>query len=210
MKPAVPHVKFEGKCADLKGAIYDCSETKQSDAHVTTTRNIAEYVGACYAQGADVKRSIQALEALEFTDPPDPPEGASRAQIRRWEKGVDELAKRESKLNENLRTLFALVWGQGTDPMKARIRSLPENAAMERESNTMELIKSIRNVMYSYQSVHYRCESIHDALKQFWHLHQGKTHSCQQYLEELENCTAVINHCGGLIDVFPGIIDHLY
>ena len=127
-----------------------------------------------------------------------------------WEKRVDELTKRESKLEENLRTLFSLVWGQCTDPMRARIRSLQEYEAMEEESDSLALIKCIRNVMYSYQSVTYRCESIHDALKRFWHLHQGKLHSCQQYLEELENCVAVVDHCGGLIGVFPGIIDYLY
>ena len=210
IKPVIPHVKFEGKCAGLKGFIYDCSDNKQADAYVKTTREIAEYVGSAYAQGADVTRSIHALEALVFDDPPDPIEGATRTDIRKWEKRVDELIKRESKLEENLRSLYSLVWGQCTDPLRAKIRSLEEYAAMEEESDSLALIKSIRNAMYSYQSVTYRCVSIHHALKRFWQLHQGKMHSCQQYLEELENCVAVIDHCGGLIGVFPGIVDYLY
>ena len=52
--------------------------------------------------------------------------------------------------------------------------------------------------------------SIHDAHKRFWQLHQGKTHTCQQYLEELENCLAIVDHCGGLIGAFPGLIEYLY
>jgi hypothetical protein len=37
--------KFEGKCEDLKGHIYDCSNARQSDMFVKTTKEIAEYVG---------------------------------------------------------------------------------------------------------------------------------------------------------------------
>jgi hypothetical protein len=178
IKPVIPHAKFEGKCAELKGFIYDCSDNKQADAYVRTTREIADYVGTAYAQGADVKRSIQTLQALEFIEPPDPPEGASRTQIRMREKRLDELIKRESKLEENLRSLFSLVWGQCTDPLRARIKSLEEYAEMEEQSDSIALIKAVRNAMFSYESVRYRCESIHDALKRFWQLHQGKHHSC--------------------------------
>jgi hypothetical protein len=37
--------KFEGKCVDLKGHIYDCSDTSQSHIFMKTTKEIAEYVG---------------------------------------------------------------------------------------------------------------------------------------------------------------------
>ena len=32
--------KFEGKCTDLKGHIYDCSDARQSDQFMKTTREI--------------------------------------------------------------------------------------------------------------------------------------------------------------------------
>jgi hypothetical protein len=88
--------------------------------------------------------------------------------------------------------------------LRAKIRSLEEFSANKEESDSLALVKSIRNAMYSYQSVLiYQCVLIHNALKRFWQLHQGKLHSCQQYLEELENNVAVIDHCGGLIGAFP-------
>ena len=40
--------KFEGKCDGLKGHIYDCSDTRQSDQFTRTTKEIAEYVGRTY------------------------------------------------------------------------------------------------------------------------------------------------------------------
>ena len=36
--PFIPRVpKFEGKCVDLKGHIYDCSDVRQSDQFTKTT-----------------------------------------------------------------------------------------------------------------------------------------------------------------------------
>jgi hypothetical protein len=45
--------KFEGKCEDLKGHIYDCSDARQSDIFVKTTKEIAEYVGRTFKKGSD-------------------------------------------------------------------------------------------------------------------------------------------------------------
>ena len=39
--PLIHQPKFEGKCDGLKGHIYDCSDAKQSDVYVRTTKEIA-------------------------------------------------------------------------------------------------------------------------------------------------------------------------
>lgn len=55
---AIPRpAKFEGKCDDLKGYIYDCVDGKQADAYTKTTKEIAEYVGRTYKYGSDARRS---------------------------------------------------------------------------------------------------------------------------------------------------------
>ena len=47
-KPVVQQLKFEGKCAELKGCIYDCTDSKQADVFTKTTKEIANYVGTTY------------------------------------------------------------------------------------------------------------------------------------------------------------------
>ena len=47
-RPTTKQPKFEGKCEDLKGHIYDCSDSRQSDMSVKTTKEIAEYVGRTF------------------------------------------------------------------------------------------------------------------------------------------------------------------
>jgi hypothetical protein len=42
-------LKFKGKCTDLKGHIYDCTDVRQSEQYTKTTKEIAENVGWTYS-----------------------------------------------------------------------------------------------------------------------------------------------------------------
>ena len=42
---------FEGKCAKLKGHhVYDCSDARQADLFIKTTKEVAEFLGRTYKQ----------------------------------------------------------------------------------------------------------------------------------------------------------------
>ena len=43
--------KFEGKCDDLKGHIYDCSNVRQPDIFMKKTKEIGELVRRTYKYG---------------------------------------------------------------------------------------------------------------------------------------------------------------
>jgi hypothetical protein len=53
--------KFEGKKEDLKGHVYDCSDARQSDIFVKTTKEIAEYVSSNIKYGSDARLAIEDL-----------------------------------------------------------------------------------------------------------------------------------------------------
>ena len=93
VKPFIPRAaKFEGKSTDLKGHIYDCSDARQSDQFIKTTREIAEYVGRAYKYGGDARLAVETLTIPRIVTPPDPAEGASKGEERIWEKSIDKRA----------------------------------------------------------------------------------------------------------------------
>jgi hypothetical protein len=47
-KPIVRQPKFEGSSEDLKGHVYDCSNSRQADMFSKTTKAIAGHVGKTY------------------------------------------------------------------------------------------------------------------------------------------------------------------
>jgi hypothetical protein len=78
--PRVP--KFEGKCPELAGHIYDYSNARQAaDKYTKTTREICEYVGRTYKFGADTKVALQTLKKPVFQDPPDPRHAYTDTQV---------------------------------------------------------------------------------------------------------------------------------
>ena len=78
--------KFEGKCADLKGHINDCSDVRQSDQYTKTTKEIAEYVGTTYRYGGDTRLAVETLQMPALAEPTDPSDGATKTATKIWEK----------------------------------------------------------------------------------------------------------------------------
>ena len=141
----VIRTKFEGKCDKLKGYIFDCADSRQADQFMKTTKEIAEYVGSTYRHGGDARRMIETLEKPILSLPPDPPDDASRSAVRLWEKRVDEVAKREAFIQENLKTIFSIVWGQCSDIMRQKLEALEEFAEISNSLDGIALLKAIKD-----------------------------------------------------------------
>jgi len=70
--------KFEGRCEDLKGHVYDYANPRQAaDQYTKTTHEICEYVGRTYKYGADTKTALENLTVPVLAEPEDPPANAS-------------------------------------------------------------------------------------------------------------------------------------
>ena len=56
--PPRTSTKFEGRCTELKGFIYDHGEHKHADQFITTTREIQNYVGRTFKNAGDITAAI--------------------------------------------------------------------------------------------------------------------------------------------------------
>ena len=61
-KPTVREPKLKSKYDDLKGNIYDSSDSKQPDIHPETIKEIAEYVERAFDHGGDIRLAVEKLE----------------------------------------------------------------------------------------------------------------------------------------------------
>ena len=69
---------FEGEIEALKGHIYNLIGSKSADLFITTTKQIAGYVGRTYTQGGDIRLAVEnlTLPALQGPTAPTTTEGA--------------------------------------------------------------------------------------------------------------------------------------
>ena len=197
--------KFEGKCDDLKGYIYYCSDARQADLFAKTTKEIAEYVGRTYKYGGDIRLVVENLALPTLAVPDDPPDGASRTVQQIWEKNVDEYVKRSNYLSENVKTLYSLVWGQCTDIMRQKVEALGNFETMSSDGDGLELLRAIKDMSFNFQSQKYVPHSLHESKHRFYMCSQGRHLTTQAYLEYFQNMVDVIEHSGGSIGHKPGI-----
>jgi hypothetical protein len=119
------HPRFEGRCNELKGHIYDYFDKRQTDGYTKTTGEIAEYIGRAYRHGADIRAALGHIDMpMTWSQPADPAIEATQTETKLWELQCVEFSKRLSKYEENLGSAYSLIWGgQCTD-------ALGENSAL--------------------------------------------------------------------------------
>jgi hypothetical protein len=111
-----------------------------------TTKAIAGHVGETYRYGNDVRLAVQNLTATVMDVPKDLADTATNAQKRIWEKKIDEFVKRE----QNMQTLYSLIWGQCSDVMQARVEALSNYDTMSESGDSLALLKAIKAQAYNF------------------------------------------------------------
>ena len=213
--PGVPNMvprqtKFEGRCEDLKGHIYDCSDVRQSDIFAKTTKEVAGYVGRTYKYGSDVAVAVEKLAQPIIKIPEDLAKNASETEKYVWKKEVDEYVKQKSYLKQNMKTLYALVWGQCTDIMKQRIEGTTEFETLSNERDGLGLLKTIKNMVFNFQSQKYLPQALSESVRRLHNCVQTKHMTTQVFMERFQNLVDVIEYSDGSIGMHPGILKALF
>jgi hypothetical protein len=117
-----------------------------------TTKAIAGHVGKTYRYGNDIWLAVQNLTTTVMDVPKDLADTATNVQKRIWKKKVDEFVKRELYFEENMQTLYSLIWGQCSDVMQARVEALSDYDTMSESGDSLALLKAIKVQAYNFQS----------------------------------------------------------
>lgn len=202
----IPRTRFEGRCTELKGHIYDLKPIGQSDNFMKTTREIGLYVGRTYSDGSDIKLAVETLEMPTFVMPADPPDDAGRGVVLAWENRVKAHSKRLLNYESNVKTLFSLVWGQCTEALQAKVEADTNYNNMAKvPQDGIQLLKIIKDIAFDYQSQKYLAHAISDAVFKFWTFQQGNLPTTEYY-ERFKNHLKVLEHVGANIADHPGLI----
>jgi hypothetical protein len=176
--------KFEGRCKELEGYVYDICGAQQANQYMKTTEEIGLYVSQHYSHGADIGTAVQTLARPVIKDLADPAPDASLAVKKRWEDQLKRWNQRMDTLEENISKLYNLVWGQCSDALRAKIESQPEFARIrDYPMEGIELLKLIKTISFKFEPQVYKPLAIDDAMRKFMSARQGKQMQAAEYLE---------------------------
>lgn len=160
-------------------------------------------LGTTYKYSGDIKLTLENLARPTLIAPADPAENASQGAICLWEKCLDEFMKRESMLEENIKTAYSLIYGQCSDALRQRLEGCENHETTTSSMDAIGLLKNIKSVMYKYNGMKYPKQALHEACQQFYHFYQTPTMDCQTYQQMFNSLVQVIEHCKGEIGQDP-------
>jgi Zinc knuckle len=193
---------FVGKTEALKGFIYDYGDHRQADMFIQTTKEVAELVGRTMTYGNDIANSIINFNIPTLTEPPEPvpvPPSTtiSKAQDRIWDKQLVEFVKRTNHLKENVKTLYAIVWGQCTDSLQEKVKAMSTYDKLVQNGEGIELLKSIRDIVYKREREKNPWHTWYEANLQLYLFRLGPNMPNQDYFQRFQNLVDVVEQCGG-------------
>ena len=194
--PTIPRQRFDGATEELKGHIFDLVGSRSADLFIKSKKAVANYVGRTYQHSGDIRRAIETLTLPTIPLPTAPvadPMPPLLAAI--FSEQVKEYVKQTSRLQENIKRLWALVWGQCSDTIRTRLQALDTYENMHAASDGLRLLVAIKDLMYNVQEQKYVPLSIHLAKRQFFLLSQGRN-TVGEYYEQFKNQTDVLDHIG--------------
>ena len=221
-----PRQHFEGEIPELHGKTYELVGNKSADLYTETTKHVASYIALKCQHGGDIRRVVETRARPMITAPnrttvatqlgiPETTlmgDGETAQTIvdplvqMMFAEEVTEHVKRTRKLDENIKFLWTVLWAQSSQAVRNRLEVLNNYETMKQDSNGLELLVAIKDLLYNVQDHKYVPLSIHLAKRQFYLNSQGRFVSVANYYEQFNNTIDTLEHCGASLGEDDGII----
>jgi hypothetical protein len=186
----VPKDKFTGRSDDLQGYIYDITTSKGGVAYKRTTEEIARRVGEKYTNvGAYVRTAIMTLNLPAPTRTTVPiatgePPVIDAVEQEIFKEKIRMYVKTEAAIEVAMKSLYDLIWGQCAESLRSRLRGDDQFTTYSTTADSLSLLKSIRAEMTGLRDKQYLSHALHQIMRDFYSLFQGKHRSNQESYDE--------------------------
>ena len=202
-----PSDKFKGNEDKLAGHIFDCSDYRQADTFVNTHKRIADYVGAEYREGGDIRSSLIHEAKIQIPIPLNPPVAdpanpTSDEQVAKmiFKGELDTYVKRKSILNQNIQKTYALVIGQCTDLLQSKLKQQTKWLSISQDQDAIALLSLIKTITFRFEDQKFLPLALYQAKTSLYSLRQGNMTN-HEYLQRFQTLVDVaMSYHGQLYD----------
>jgi len=203
----IPRAKsvFKGNTAGMNGHVFQCfNERDDKKQFAKTVEILGEYMAKNLKFPGDLAPLTRDL-TLSFIPRPQHLDDDERdpLTIAIWKKNVDSYCVRVDYLESNLKTIFAVIYGQCSESMKAKLKSLDNFEEKERACDCVWILMAIKGITYRFEGQRFPYLSLDDARTNYYTFRQGPDESLADYLENFRNRVDVLEHYGGSIGENP-------
>ena len=200
--------KFRGDTEEMNGNVFECFDEQADRRQYAKTMEALEGYAKKHLRFPDDLSSIFAdtMSTPTLLEPNDPITPATRTSEMIWAEEVKEYVKRVRELRSSLATLHAVIWGQCSEAMKAKIKSHEDYCSRTEANDCVWILKQVKAVTQQFDSKRNGFISLLDARTRFLTCKQGNSQTCNEYLDTLKGWADTIEYYGGTVAENHGLV----
>ena len=177
---------------ELSNCVFHCGARAMTD-YQDNLKRLAKYVGSTFKLGGDLRASILKGSIMGSARPTDPAASASTIEEEIWRIEITEYIKTKNKLAAQLKKVYALIWGQCSDYMRARVKTMPLYLTFSGDQDPLELLGSIKSLTYEYDVKENPIKALRKNESKLIRFYQGRDMSLTVYFERFKNLVLVMD-----------------
>ena len=189
-------------------------ECNNRSMYTTTLQYLGMYVDKNMTYSNDLIPVYRDLEAPEIPLlPGESPKNADRKETALgkllWNEEVKLYTKRVEKLKDNMSAIYAVVWGQCSEPMHAKLQSKDQLDIKDKERDCIWLQQVIKSIMYMFEGQAYIFDAMCSARKTLELYRQSDGQTLSDFYNNFKSLVEAFGHYGGSIGTDKGLIDYV-
>ena len=199
---------FRGNTKGMNGHVFQVFNERENKQQFTkTVEMLQEYAIKELDYASDLYPMFNNISQPELEDPPEEPKDKNNAtRVRIWERKIDKYVEREIELEENLKKIFVIIWGQCSDAMRAKITANDEYESKARNGDCVWLLTTIRAISNRFEGEKNIFLAIDDARSAIGAYRQAKNQTNHEYYVQFKYLVDAFESYGGSIGVDPILI----
>jgi hypothetical protein len=159
-------------------------------------------------------KGVETLTSPKMTQPASPEHfGTDKCDATAsyvWQAELKEFMRDKKEIAKQTQQLYALVIGQCTDALVARVEAHPKFATVADNRDGIALLIIIKSICFNFQDQKYVPQSVFETKRRFYSLKQAQHETVAQYYERFQNQASVLEQCGGTIGGDHGVHQIIY
>ncbi len=190
----------------MNGHVFQCSnETIDKNQFNRTMEALAQYIAKNVKYPGDMVALTKEVAKPTLTKPGElDPNEKSELVKALWNREVDGYFTRTGHIESNLKATYAIVWGQCSEAMRAKLKSQSDFGVKDGESDCVWLLTAIRTIIVKFEEKSYIQLALTDAWIMYYTYRQGPDMTVATYIEEFRTLVDVLEHHGGSIGIDEG------
>ena len=192
---------FKGATEEMQGNVFEChNEQRDRRQFAKSMEHLEIYSKKKFQHFQDLAPLFAVnMSAPAVPIPAEPTDEPTEMSRIIWKEAVKSYCSRTTALTGNLAALYAVIWGQCSESMKAKLKAARDYVERAASNDCFWLLKQIKSVTLQFDDKRNGYIALLDATSNYLNLRQSQTQPVVDYVDALRGYADTIEYHGGSV-----------